>query len=91
MKKIYPEVQPKAENALTEFGNTLIPIISALSSRGDKHVARLRTSLINVLCVLFSYTIKDNDDDYSLLFYLRSVISPLFSCVSVLLSQLYLT
>lgn len=41
-KKIYPVVPPKVEYSLTEFGETLIPVISALGNWGDEHEERLR-------------------------------------------------
>ncbi|GAA5020241.1 hypothetical protein GCM10011506_05220 [Marivirga lumbricoides] len=42
-RKIYPVVPPKVEYSLTEFGNTLIPVISALGQWGDDHEEHLRT------------------------------------------------
>lgn len=41
-KIIYPVVPPKVEYSLTEFGKTLIPVISALGNWGDKNDERLR-------------------------------------------------
>jgi DNA-binding HxlR family transcriptional regulator len=41
-KVIYPVVPPKVEYSLTEFGSTLIPVISALGQWGDEHEERLR-------------------------------------------------
>lgn len=41
-KVIYPVVPPKVEYSLTEFGLTLIPVISALGDWGDKYEDRLR-------------------------------------------------
>jgi DNA-binding HxlR family transcriptional regulator len=41
-KVIYPVVPPKVEYSLTEFGKTLIPVISALGNWGDKNDERLR-------------------------------------------------
>lgn len=41
-RKIYPVVPPKVEYSLTEFGKTLIPVISALGNWGDTHEAQLR-------------------------------------------------
>lgn len=49
MKKIYPVVPPKVEYSLTEFGNTLIPVISVLGEWGDKNEAQLRTVILNRL------------------------------------------
>jgi DNA-binding HxlR family transcriptional regulator len=41
-KKIYPVVPPKVEYSLTEFGNTLIPVIAGLGQWADEHEERLR-------------------------------------------------
>lgn len=41
-KKIYPVVPPKVEYSLTEFGETLIPVISVLGQWGDEHQERLQ-------------------------------------------------
>lgn len=45
-KKIYPVVPPKVEYSLTEFGKTLIPVISSLGQWGDEHQERLRTLIL---------------------------------------------
>ncbi|KPE52761.1 winged helix-turn-helix transcriptional regulator [Chryseobacterium indologenes] len=45
-KKIYPVVPPKVEYSLTEFGKTLIPVISALGSWGDENEDRLREVIL---------------------------------------------
>ncbi len=45
-KTIYPVVPPKVEYALTEFGKTLIPVISALGQWGDEHEAHLRDVIL---------------------------------------------
>jgi DNA-binding HxlR family transcriptional regulator len=45
-KKIYPVVPPKVEYSLTDFGKTLIPVISALGDWGDKHEERLRSLIL---------------------------------------------
>jgi DNA-binding HxlR family transcriptional regulator len=37
-RKIYPEVQPRAEYAITDFGKTLIPILEALCSLGAEYL-----------------------------------------------------
>lgn len=42
-KIIYPVVPPKVEYSLTDFGESLIPVIAALGHWGDKHEERLRT------------------------------------------------
>lgn len=36
-RKVYPEVPPKVEYSITEFGMTLNPIIFALQEWGDKN------------------------------------------------------
>lgn len=41
-KTIYPVVPPKVEYSLTDFGKTIIPVISALGTWGDENQARLR-------------------------------------------------
>ncbi|MDR7128026.1 DNA-binding HxlR family transcriptional regulator [Algoriphagus sp. 4150] len=41
-KKIYAVVPPKVEYSLTDFGQTLIPVISALGQWGDKNEEKLR-------------------------------------------------
>jgi len=46
-KIIYPVVPPKVEYSLTEFGKSLIPVVSALGQWGDQHQDRLRTLIIN--------------------------------------------
>lgn len=46
-KKIYPVVPPKVEFSLTDFGTTLIPIISALGNWGDANEERLKKVILN--------------------------------------------
>jgi DNA-binding HxlR family transcriptional regulator len=41
-KIIFPVVPPKVEYSLSEFGKTLIPVISALGNWGDENEKRLR-------------------------------------------------
>jgi DNA-binding HxlR family transcriptional regulator len=48
-KKIYPEVPPKVEYGLTEFGETLIPVLSVLGQWGDTHQERLRYLILKRL------------------------------------------
>src|SRR6187551_344389 len=48
-KKIYPVVPPKVEYSLTEFGQTLIPVISVLGDWGNKHEERLRMVVLRNL------------------------------------------
>jgi len=42
-RKIYPVVPPKVEYSLTEFGKTLIPVISVLGNWGDANEKHLRS------------------------------------------------
>ena len=46
VKRIYPEVPPKVEYRLTEFGKTLTPLISTLGKWGDKNEKRLRKVIL---------------------------------------------
>lgn len=41
-RKIYPVVPPKVEYSLTEFGNSLIPVIDILGRWGDDNGERLK-------------------------------------------------
>lgn len=45
-KIIYPVVPPKVEYSLTDFGKTLIPVISALGNWGDENGERLRDVIL---------------------------------------------
>lgn len=45
-KTIYAQVPPKVEYNLTEFGKTLIPIISALGTWGDANEELLRRVIL---------------------------------------------
>lgn len=45
-KVIYPVVPPKVEYSLTDFGKTLLPVISAIGNWGDEHEERLRTLIM---------------------------------------------
>ena len=42
-KVIYPVVPPKVEYSLTDFGKSLIPVLSTLGNWGDEHQERLRS------------------------------------------------
>jgi len=37
-RKVYPEIPPKVEYRLTDYGQTLAPVIHALKAWGDVHV-----------------------------------------------------
>ena len=45
-KIIYPVVPPKVEYSLTEFGESLIPVIGALGQWGDQNQERLKNLII---------------------------------------------
>ena len=45
-KTIYPVVPPKVEYSLSEFGKTLIPVISALGNWGNENEDRLRNVIM---------------------------------------------
>lgn len=45
-KKIYPVLPPKVEYSLTDFGKTLIPLISAIGLWGDENQNRLRRVIL---------------------------------------------
>jgi len=57
-KKIYPVVPPKVEYSLTEFGETLIPVISALGQWGDEHQERLRHLILKQLGIIPGQSVK---------------------------------
>jgi DNA-binding HxlR family transcriptional regulator len=40
-RKVYPEVPPKVEYSLTEFGETLTPVFTALKVWGTQYVSKL--------------------------------------------------
>ncbi len=48
-KVIYPQIPPKVEYSLTEFGKTLIPVINTLGKWGDKNEKRLRKVILKRL------------------------------------------
>lgn len=48
-KVIYAQVPPKVEYSLTEFGQTLIPVILALGEWGDANEERLRNVILKRL------------------------------------------
>jgi DNA-binding HxlR family transcriptional regulator len=51
-KMIYPVVPPKVEYRLTGFGETLIPIISALGQWGDDNEIRLRSLILKKTAIV---------------------------------------
>lgn len=50
-RKIYPVVPPKVEYSLTEFGETVIPVIAALGQWGDNHEERLRDVILKQISI----------------------------------------
>jgi DNA-binding HxlR family transcriptional regulator len=44
-RKVYPEVPPKVEYSITEYGKTLEPILEAMHEWGTKHTLRKRQKL----------------------------------------------
>ncbi len=48
-RKIYPVVPPKVEYSLTEFGKTLIPVISTLGNWADTNEEHLRSVILKRL------------------------------------------
>ena len=45
-RTIYPVMPPKVEYSLTNFGQSLIPVISAIGNWGDEHEDRLRQVIL---------------------------------------------
>ena len=45
-RKIYPEIPPKVEYSITEYGETLKPILFALQIWGENHLS-LKSSMTN--------------------------------------------
>lgn len=45
-KIVYPVVPPKVEYNLTEFGESLIPVIGAIGQWGDSNEQRLRSLIL---------------------------------------------
>lgn len=43
VRTVYPQVPPKVEYRLTEYGHTLAPVINALKAWGDQHIQRQNT------------------------------------------------
>ncbi len=42
-RKVYPQVPPKVEYSITEYGKTLLPVISALRTWGSTHLEQTVT------------------------------------------------
>ncbi|WP_236668757.1 winged helix-turn-helix transcriptional regulator [Hymenobacter rubidus] len=45
-KTIYPQLPPKVEYSLTDFGRTLLPVIEAMTHWGNEHRERLEQILL---------------------------------------------
>ncbi|KQR72447.1 HxlR family transcriptional regulator [Pedobacter sp. Leaf176] len=45
-RKIYPVMPPKVEYTLTDFGKTLIPVLSSIGLWGDEHQERLKRVIL---------------------------------------------
>lgn len=56
-KVIYPVVPPKVEYSLTDFGKTLIPVISVLGNWGDENGERLQSVIMK------RYTSESSEKD----------------------------
>ena len=41
-RKVYPEVPPKVEYSLTEFGRSLEPVLAVMHTWGEEHRRRVR-------------------------------------------------
>jgi len=40
LREFYPEIPPKVEYSLTEFGKTVLPVLDALSKWGNEYLGR---------------------------------------------------
>lgn len=58
-KVVYPVVPPKVEYNLTEFGETLIPVIAAIGQWGDSNEERLRSLILAQSELNVEYWVKD--------------------------------
>ncbi len=47
-KRIYAELPPKVEYSLTDFGQSVLPVIAALGKWGDDHQEHLRKVIAKI-------------------------------------------
>lgn len=47
-RKVYPQIPPKVEYSITEYGRTLLPILESMSEWGKKHRAEDRVQKVSV-------------------------------------------
>lgn len=40
LREVYPEIPPKVEYSLTEFGKTVLPVLDALCEWGNRYLGR---------------------------------------------------
>lgn len=50
-REVYPQVPPKVEYSLTDFGKTLIPIIEQMKVWGDRYKQRQGAVVLETACV----------------------------------------
>ena len=50
-REVYPQVPPKVEYSLTDFGKTLIPIIEQMKVWGDRYKQRQGAPVLETACV----------------------------------------
>ncbi len=62
-RTIYPVMPPKVEYDLTELGQTLIPLISAIGIWGDEHQERLRKVILKQTALSSGLPIPFYEDD----------------------------
>ncbi|MBR2077481.1 MAG: winged helix-turn-helix transcriptional regulator, partial [Exiguobacterium sp.] len=44
IRTVYPEVPPRVDYRLSEYGKTLIPILEAMNEWGMRHAERMRSN-----------------------------------------------
>ncbi len=48
-RKIYPQVPPKVEYSLTQYGTTLMPVLKTMEAWGEVHKKNVRRAVSNTL------------------------------------------